>query len=420
MSFSISLFKTLMGISLKATFTEYYFANYQPLVLLTYAAEYNFFELNPNGYHIINLIFHALNSVLVLLLIYLITENAQISFLLALIFSLHPMQTESIAWVSALKELMCAFFYILSFISYIKYSKDGKQGFYILSIILFICALLSKPMAITLPIIFILYDYYKDDLSSAKIIEKLPILTISGLFVRITFSAQESGGAMRLAHIHNVVSDFFYAFYNIAFYIAKLILPLNLSAHYAYPERFSFASKEFVIALLVIAALISYLINFKKIKREINFGIASFLVGIVPILRFTPLGDTIAADRYMYIPIISFSFAIVMFLKPILSNVKNAKKIVIVITSAYLLFFGAISFTRADIWRDNFTYWENVLKTSPNYNNALLSMGYYYLEENRNTKKSREYFIKVINDKDDNKKKPLCITWGCLICMKKI
>ncbi len=113
--------------NLEKIFSEFNFSNYQPLVHLTYAVEYYFFGQNAAGYHIISVILHILNSILVLYLIFFLSKDSTIAFIVALLFSLHPMQVETIAWISEQKGLLSTFFYLLSFLSYIRYSWEKKK-----------------------------------------------------------------------------------------------------------------------------------------------------------------------------------------------------------------------------------------------------------------------------------------------------
>jgi tetratricopeptide (TPR) repeat protein len=392
-----TLIRELSSENIKKTFSSFYFSNYQPLVLLSYAAEYRFFKLAPGGYHVTNTVIHTINSILVLFLIYIITKNGWISFLVALLFSLHPIQVESVAWVSERKGLMCAFFYLLSFMAYIRFSRNDKKSFYFLSIVLFLFSLLSKPMSVTFPIILILFDYLEQKVTKKKLIEKIPFFALSAASSVITVFAQESGGSIGTSKFKYFLYLFSLAFYNISFYISKLIAPINLSVNYEYPKSVDYLSSNFFIGILIFIILIVYLMNFKKIKRELNFAILFFLVSLLPILRFVPIGKTLAADRYMYMPMIGFFFAIAILLNSIAVYKPALKKGLISAVLIYSLSLSILTYAQCKVWVNSYTLFTNVLKTSPNHYNALLIVGNFYLEK-KETKKARELFMRAVKD----------------------
>jgi hypothetical protein len=390
------LIKKLDGENIKRIFTESYFFNYQPLVLLSYAAEYKFFKLAPGGYHITNTVIHIINSVLVFLLIYIITKNGWVSLIVGLLFSLHPIQAESVAWVSERKGLMCAFFYILAFMSYIRYSRKDEKSFYFLSIGLFLFSLLSKPMSVTFPLILMLFDYYEGKLTKPKLMEKIPFFALSAVFSIIIILAQAADGSIAVNKLTHLSLLFTYVFYNIGFYISKLTVPIKLSLHYGYPENISYISIESAIAVLVFIVFIIYLMNFKKIKKEINFGILFFLISLIPILRIVPIGNTIANDRYMYIPMIGFFFAIAMLISSLVSYKPKLKIVLAVFLPIYLLQLSVLTYKQLDVWKDSKNLWANVLRFNPDCRRAYMGMAYHYMEKGDQAK-AREYITLVLN-----------------------
>jgi tetratricopeptide (TPR) repeat protein len=360
-------------------FTQPYNGNYQPLVHLSYALEHKLFKLDPSGYHITNLIFHLLNTLLVFFLFLMLTKDTITSLILALFFSLHPMQVESVAWISERKGLMCAFFLLISSIAYIHSSRQEKRAYYVLSMVSFFFALLAKPVAVTFPIILILFDYLEEKLDKKRLIEKIPCLILLGIFSIITFFAQKSGGTLLNEESLASYTTFLIAFYNIGFYIWKLLVPLNLSIHYEYPEALYYTSPQVIGAAVVIVMSLIYIINFKKINRKVNFGVMFFVVTLLPILRFIPIGSTLAADRYVYIPIIGFLFAAGTLVSGLPANKDKLKKALIVIVSAYLIFLTTLSYKRCDTWKNSYYLWSNLLKDYPDSTYAVLGLAGYYM-----------------------------------------
>jgi hypothetical protein len=373
--------KELSAKNLKDMFTESYYANYQPLVHLTYAMDYKITGTEASSYHTTNIALHTINCVLVLILIFAITKNAWLSIIIAFLFCVHPMQVESVAWISERKGLLCTFFYIPSLLFYIRFSRTKISGYYYLSIALFILALLSKPMAVTLPIILLLFDYHEENLTRAKFIEKVPFFLLSAAFSVITVFAQRESSAINTEQLYSAL-NFLFAFHNIGFYIGKLVLPISLSAHYEYPMELGYLSYEFASSIMVIIALIVYLKNIRRIDRTVNFGILFFLIGILPILRFVSIGLTFAADRYMYVPMIGFYLAIAGLLYPRLAGKTGLKRILAVLAAGYLVTLGTMAGARCNVWTNNFNFWSDIRNKYPDskyvllyYTDALLTVG---------------------------------------------
>ena len=166
--------------------------NYHPLVIISYAWEYFFFKLNPAPYHIVNMIIHLLNCVLVFYFILRLGSSIPVAFITGLLFGIHPLHVESVAWISERKDVLYAFFYLISLICYLSYlEKRPGYKYYFFAMFFFILSLLSKPMAVTLPLILFLMDYFNErKIDYRSIIEKIPFFTLSILSGVVTLYAQ--------------------------------------------------------------------------------------------------------------------------------------------------------------------------------------------------------------------------------------
>ena len=384
----------LSGKNIKQMFTGFYFENYQPLVLLSYAVDYKFSGLGGKSYHVTNIILHITNSLLVMILVCMITGSGWAALIVALFFSVHPIQVETVAWVSERKGLMCTLFYLLSFISYIKSVKLEKSKYYLLSIVLFLLAMLSKPMAVTLPLTLFLYDYFitkRGPINLTNLTAYLrrvaPYLAIALIFSAVTVAAQEVGGMDKTSSYFNIL----FALYSIGFYFAKLLIPLNLSMHYAYPENVDNLSCVYIIAALNVIALIVYLIKHKKLSDMANFGFMFFLVSILPILKFVPIGNTYASDRYMYVPMVGFFAAVVVLGSAFIKKRPALKMPLSVILVVYLLILSASSYARIPVWGDNLALWSDVLSKDPEDSTARYKIEKHYYHTGVALSKKRQY-----------------------------
>ena len=222
--------QSLSLTTVKEASTSFFIGHYQPLTILSYALDYHFYKLNPYHYHLTNLILHLLNSLLVFYLIYLLSGNIIVSFITAILFGLHPLHVESVAWVSERKDVLYSFFFLLSCITYLYYlTKGNKHKYYILSLFLFLCSLLSKSMAVTLPLLLLLIDYYlKRKPNKTLLLDKIPYFFLSIIFGIIAIF----GVGIRPKVGFSLFGALSAASYATVFYLGKLFLPIKLSCLY--------------------------------------------------------------------------------------------------------------------------------------------------------------------------------------------
>ncbi|HET6767293.1 MAG TPA: glycosyltransferase family 39 protein, partial [Chitinophagaceae bacterium] len=183
----------IYSINLKDIFSQYVMGNYHPLTILTFAVEYQFFGLNETGYHAVNLFLHLTNVVLVFYSINLLINKPTVALITALLFGIHPLHVESVAWAAELKDLLYTFFFLASYILYLKYLTNQQKKLYIFSLLLFCLSLLSKAMAASLPVVMLLTDYFKGRKINAKtLLEKGPFILLSIGFGIVAIWAQKS------------------------------------------------------------------------------------------------------------------------------------------------------------------------------------------------------------------------------------
>jgi len=375
------LVQRLSARNIKQMFTSAHHEYYGPLFFLSFAVEYRFFGANPFHYHLDNVILHAANAILVFFLLYLLTERVPLSLVAATIFAVHPIHVESVAWVTERKDVLCGLFFLLSLIFYLLFRK-GSRRHYLLCLLFFICALLSKPTAVMLPVILILLDFLLGERQSPRtLLNKAPFFLIAVIFAYITIATQRES-AMPGAGPAGAIGNFLVAARAVVFYIEKTILPLALSAHYPFPTEFSFAEARYygsLIALVIIAAFVLFSLRY---TRRIFFGFAFFIAMLLPVLQIVRVGDLAAADRYMYLPLIgpAYIFALVIdrwvFLPERQGNVLRAG--VIVLLAAMFFALGNLTYRRCKVWKNSLTLWSDVLEQFPESAPALLGLGKYY------------------------------------------
>jgi len=364
---------------------------YQPITTLLYAVVYQFSELNPLGYHLISLLFHGINCVLVFMLLGYFIKNRWTLFILTSIFALHPMQVESIAWVSAFSNLVFSTFYLLGILTYLKFRKSENLKFYFFTLLFFLFSCLSKSTAVTFPIILLLVDFYEvKELKKIKWLNKLPFLAMSILFGLITISSRESAG-----HFSDLSIQFdgfqriFLIAYSILFYPIQFLWPVHLSAFYPYPELTEgILPFQYYAAIAVLAGLVFVVIKYKS-QRMVWFGLLLFLISISLVLQFIPVGNQLTTDRYIYLPMLGILIA----LGAIIKRLENKKYFYFFLIIPVLFAFK--SWERSKVWENDQLIWEDVLRNYPNVAQAYNNLGSYVLQADQK-ELAGKYFNKAI------------------------
>jgi len=392
--------RSFSPLSLFRVFSSFYVGNYQPLAMLTYMVDYRIFGLNPAGYHLTALIWHILNALLVFCLIYLLSRDHAISFMTAMLFAIHPLHVESVAWASARKDVCYAFFFLASLIAYFLYVHSGKKRrFFFFSLVLFTCAILSKIMAITLPVILLLLDSAagrRQGKESLK--EKIPFFLVSGIFGVIALLGQGTQG--RTEDHLDIAYKCVVSGHAALFYLQKMVLPVNLSSYYLYcgpGNIYNYPVYLYYYLLFLCCIAASWAIM--KYSSAAKFGILFYCIHLFPVLQFVPLGRTIVADRYTYIPLIGIFYVISVYAMRLARRKIRFAGALKAATSAalavMLISCGYLAWQRCHVWRDSYTLWSDVLRAYPNSITAFSSRGYYYLST-RDYANARKEFDKAI------------------------
>jgi Tfp pilus assembly protein PilF len=369
--------------NIAAMFSNFYMGNYCPLTIFTYAIDYNISGLNPVIFHTTNVIIHLVNTFLVFLFIYHLTKKQKwVAALTALLFGIHPMHVESVAWVAERRDVLYALFFILSLLYYVHYITKDKSKYLIYSILFFVLSILSKGQAVTLTAIVILIDIlYQRQFDKKVILEKVPYVALSLFFGYITFIAQKTTLAVNALHI-STLNSFFSGNYGLLMYIIKAFIPFGMAGYHPYP----FLEGESLPVLLYISPLIVLALLFFVFKirsdKTILWGILFFGATIFPVLQFLPVGETIMSERYTYIPYIGLSFV----LAHLICNasrykfMQGMKNYVGYLVAGYIFFLLVAAWGRTKTWHNSVDFWSDVIKKYPDSKIAYNNRGYMYNE----------------------------------------
>jgi len=381
-------------LDIRWIFTAVVASNYHPLTLLSHTLDYALFGLNPMGHHLTSLILHALNSALVFLLAKRLFNKDSgrggtlLPLTAALLFAVHPIHVESVAWVSERKDVLSAFFFLFSLLAYLRYTEKGHdKKFYGLTLLAFILALLAKPMAVTLPVVLLILDYYplrRDDNGWGRlIIEKIPFFALSLASAIVTLWAQRVGHGLRGLETHSLFTRIYIAARAVTFYIQKIILPIKLSPYYPLPFNTGLVSSGFIISLVFLILITLLCILALKRQRWPAALWAFYLVTLLPVSGLVTVGGQATADRYAYIPTMGFfilagaiiSRAAVWGKGETAGRKKSAAG---ALTIVILVVFAVQSVRQEAIWRNSITLMSRAIELYPEravipYNNRGLA-----------------------------------------------
>ncbi len=379
--------KELNKENLKTLFnTEtYYMGNYHPLSMISLSIDYALGGENENGeikplmFHVTNLVLHILVSVLIFFLILLLIKNRNIAFFAALLFGIHTLHVESVAWISERKDVLYAFFFVASLISYILYIDKKNIVWYLFAVLLFLFSLFSKGQAVSLSVTIILIDWFKKrKLTDIKIIlEKIPFLFLAVYFGIIAIGAQKESEALVDEQGYDLIQRIGIASFAFMQYVFKLILPINLAAIYPYPDIIHQTIPWYYYFMLLPVGLIIYLfINAVKRRKSILvFGTLFFVINIALLLQFIPVGSAVFADRYSYIPSIGFFIVLSVGIFWLTEKKEKLKKFIFVTFGLYSVFLFTLTILRSQIWQNSETLWTDTLEKSPNSVMAWNNLG---------------------------------------------
>ena len=360
------LIKNLSLPAIRELFTRTYQATYDPLVFLSFAIEYSLFRLNPFYYHLNNTILHCINSVLVFFLVLLLSKNLLVSLLSGVLFGVHPLHVESVAWVTERKDVLSAVFFLSAFIGYIFYCRRRTIARYCGILLLFLLSLLSKPAGITLPIMLIAYDVLLLNRRGMPVLrDKIPFILISLIFGGITLYVQQTGGGVDIEVSYSLAEKVFIVYYSYFFYILKTLFPVTLSALYPYPKIIAFLSPLSCLSCICVALCAAAVFYFRTC-RVMTFYALFFFITLMPGLKVIPFGNSIVADRFAYIPSLGL-LALLATGIVALCNQKARWKLTagvccsIIITACFAL----LTYERCSVWKDSMALWTDTVSKSP-------------------------------------------------------
>lgn len=344
--------------NLTAIFTRRDVSLYTPLSTWSFTFDYALGGLNPAVYHISNVTLHAANTLLVLFLGLSLGLTLGGAAIAAALFGIHPLHVESVAWIAERKDVLYGFFYLSALLAYLRFLRGGAAKFYAAALACFTLSCLAKPMAVTLPAVMLLCDWYLNGTASVRrnLKAAVPFFAIAAVFAAISAVPALTGSAADTVTVGiSGINRLFAPFYAWTWYVQKTLLPANLSGMYITEAALPFLPAYALTGALIMACLAL----FARANRVVIFGAAFFTLAIAPVLQFIPFGPVLTADRYAYIPALGLFLPAAVYL--------SKRQTGLLLATLLTALLALLSANRSMVWRDNLTFWsDTIAKTPPN------------------------------------------------------
>jgi tetratricopeptide (TPR) repeat protein len=375
----------LTGETVRWAFTTFEFANWHPLTWLSHALDYQLFQLDAGSHHEMSAFLHALNAVLLLLVLYRATGALGASVMVAALFAFHPVNVESVAWASERKNVLSALFFILGLGAYRWYTREPRATRYSVVALLFACGLMAKPQVITFPFVLLLWDYWplrrifpeKDSVLEEEkspvparslswlLLEKVPLFALCAADAILTIQAEHTTGGTA-GEAHALVSRLGNAIYSYWRYIANAFWPSKLALFYPYAGD-SLGWVQIAGAALLLVAVTVFVVVFRR-HRYLPVGWFWFLGILVPVIGIMQVGIQSMADRYAYLAFVGLFIMVCWGVADLARQLHVPSKYVAGAGVAVLLMLAFAAHTQIGYWQDSVSIWSHTVEvTEKNY-----------------------------------------------------
>ena len=383
-------------------------SNWHPLTWLSHATDCQLYGLNPTGHHFTNVLLHALNVVLIFLLLVYATRAPGRSFLVAALFAIHPFNVESVAWIAERKNVLSTFFFLLTIGAYGWYALKPDVKRYLAVAALFVLGVASKAMVVTLPCALLLLDFWPlrriQGLSTEEnalpvpqmsisrlVLEKLPLLALSAATSAVTMFAQRSGGAMRLALPLGVRLE--NAIYVYAMYVWKASWPAWLGLFYPHPGT-TLAKWQLALAGVFLCSVSALALWQRTARPYLMIGWLWFLGTLVPVIGLVQVGEQAIADRYAYIPLIGIFVMAVWGAADLADGRQLSFRSRAKIAAVVMAIFSLFTIDQLKYWRSAVDIWAHTVEVTKDNFLAEQNLGAALLATDR-YKEALPHFIRA-------------------------
>jgi tetratricopeptide (TPR) repeat protein len=364
--------------------------NYHPLTMISLSLNASQ-PISPRPFIVTNVVIHTLNAGLVFWLVFLMSgRRILVAFLVALLFGIHPMHVESVAWISERKDVLYCFFFLAASITYWRYLEKRAWPWLFATFVLFVLSCLSKGMAVVFPAVMVLLDFWKRRpvFELKTLVEKAPFFAVALLFGLIAMNVQAGGdfhGAFTRVDKHlkgladsmslTPLQRLTLPSYGHLMYVWKFFVPMNLSGFYPYPSPSETVRPLFLLAPFFLLGTVALVIWDIRRTRLFTFGIGWYLVTIAPVLQWVPVGEAVMADRYAYLSYVGLSFALIYGIAHLARKAPAVRTVLWAGCGLFAAFLFVQTTRQVESWRDSEAFWSNVIDRFPRSDLAYVSRG---------------------------------------------
>lgn len=354
---------------------------FYPLSLFSFMIEYRFFALNPFIFHLDNLVMHLVNVTLVFFILRLLNLKPPVYLLATLLFAVHPLQVESVAWISSRKDVLFAAFYLSAILCYLKSqpSYPRHRLAYFIMYAFFFLAMLSKPMAVTFPLVILLIEYYrKQKLSGKDFLNILPVSILGLLFCVLTLAAARVDKAFAGSHLFPLMDRFFLSNYFIWTFLKKILVPYPLSCIYPIPDKTNnfFPPEIYVVSLLIIPIILMGIWS-----RRSRVPVLYTLVTLFPVLHLIEINTSLFYERFTYLPSIGIFLLMAGGIERVFALLEFSKirTAVFGVLGLMIMTLCLLTAQRCLVWKNSEVLWTDVIRQFPLTPNAYINRADHYV-----------------------------------------
>ncbi len=379
----------ITGRGIMWAFTTGHASNWHPLTWISHMVDVQLFGLRPTWHHLMNLLFHIANTVLLFFVLQRMTKALWQSAFVAALFALHPLHVESVAWVAERKDVLSTFFWVLTMGAYAGYVERPGLKRYLAVCGCFVLGLLAKPMLVTLPFVLLLLDYWPLGRLSREgapvfqwatihplLVEKAPLLLLAGLSCVVTYSVQYHGGATWAMGILPLGARLANALVAYAAYIGKMVWPIDLAVLYPHPvwwPLWKVAVGAVMLPLLTVPAVWAG----KKLPY-LAVGWLWYVGTLVPVIGIVQVGSQAMADRYAYIPLVGLFIIVAWGVPRLLARLPRRREALVALSALCLVCLFLQTWKQVSYWRDNITLYNHTLAITDRNGPIRINRGIAY------------------------------------------
>jgi len=388
------------GVTLKGfiwAFSTFHAANWHPLTWLSHMLDVELYGLNPMGHHATSLLLHTANTILLFGILSRLTGFVGRSMMVALLFAIHPLHVESVAWVAERKDVLSTLFWLLTMWAYIEYARKPSLKRYLPVALFFSFGLMAKQMLVTLPIVLLLMDYWplkrlfprQDDLAAGQVgikvilAEKAPLICLSAAASLIILRAHASAGALLQADEESLLLHSGNALLSYVKYIRNMFLPVDLALFYPFESSAVTPIKVAAAVALLIVVTVAVVAQ-RKVRPYLFFGWFWYLITLLPVIGFIRVGGQALADRYTYIPLIGLFVIIVWGAAEIATTWRKGGPVVVGTAVIVVTILSVLTVTQIRYWQNSYDLFDHALAVVDRNWLAHNNMGIVLSQQNRN------------------------------------